>query len=444
VKITFIKPNIGRKGLSLYVDEGRMEPLPLGVLAGLTPADIEVVLYDDRMESIPFDEPTDLAAITVETYTARRAYEISSEYRRRNVPVIMGGMHVALIPEEVSLHCDSLLMFDAESCWENVIRDLRRKRLKRVYNGRPGVPHPTLFPRRDIFNNKGYLPLTLIQFSRGCRFECSYCATSVYFNSRQYIRDIDAVLQEIEQQDQRIIFFVDDNIVSNRKAAKELFKALIPLKIKWVSQASIDMTEDEPLMQLMADSGCLGNVIGFESINPQNIALMKKNQNMSGHYNAYQQPLKILKYHGFQTWAAFTLGHDYDDVESIKRTCDFAYENCFTFAAFNILMPYPNTPLYRDLQQQGRLLYDGCWWLHPEYRFNHAAFIPKRMTPEQLTEACFQARSRFNTVGSIIRRAVSNKITPGLLFRLAIHFRYNRLFRKETFKKQGMHFGFEG
>jgi len=442
MKITFIKPNIGRKGHSLYIDEGRMEPLPLGVLAGLTPPDIEVILYDDRMESIPFDEPTDLAAITVETYTARRAYEISSEYRKRNVPVIMGGMHTTLIPEEVRLHCDSILTHDAETCWQQVINDLQKNRLKSVYKGFPGVPHPKFYPRRDIYKGKGYLPLSLIQFGRGCRFQCAYCATSVYFNSKQYIRDIDAVINEIEHQDKKIIFFVDDNIVSDREVAKELFKEIIPLKIKWVSQASIDMTEDKKLMQLMADSGCLGNVIGFESINPQNLELMNKSSNISANFDLYKQQLEILKNYGLQTWAALTLGHDYDDVDSIKRTCDFALENRFTFAAFNILMPYPNTPLYGSLKKQGRLLYGGKWWLHPNYRFNHATFKPKKMTPEQLTAACFKARSRFNSFGSILRRAFDSKAALSSLLRLVIHFKYNRLFQKETFKKQGMHLGF--
>jgi len=443
MKITFIKPNIGRLGHSLYTDEGRMEPLSLGVLAGLTPPDVDVVLYDDRMESIPFDEQTDLVAITVETYTARRAYEISSEYRKRNIPVIMGGIHATLIPEEVCKHCDSIITHDAETCWQQVINDLRKNQLKSLYKGVPGIPHPGYYPNRKIYRNKGYLPLSLIQFGRGCRFHCDYCATSVYFDSKQHIRDIDTVIYEIENQDSKIIFFVDDNIVSNTMAAKELFNELIPLKIKWVSQATIDATEDKELMKLMADSGCLGNVIGFESINLKNLILMKKNANITHNFDSYKNQIEILRDYGLQTWAAFALGYDYDEAETIKKTCDFALENRFAFAAFNILMPYPNTPLYKSLKNQGRLLYNGRWWLHPEYRFNYAAFVPNRMTPEQLTEACFKARSRFNSIVSIMSRAFDSKTTLSSLFRLIIHFKYNRLFQKETFKKQGMHFGLQ-
>ena len=138
MKLTLIKPNIGRMEHSLYVDEGRMEPLQLGVLAGLTPPDVEVVLYDDRLEAIPYDEPTDLVAITVETYTARRAYEIGAEYRQRGVPVIMGGMQPTLIPEEVNPHADSIYMGDAEFRWQEVIEDAGRGKLKPVYEASVG------------------------------------------------------------------------------------------------------------------------------------------------------------------------------------------------------------------------------------------------------------------------------------------------------------------
>jgi radical SAM superfamily enzyme YgiQ (UPF0313 family) len=137
MKITLIKPTIGRKAHSLYVDEGRMEPLTLGVLAGLTPPDVEVVLYDDRMETIPFDEATDLVAITVESFTARRAYEIADEYRQRGVPVILGGIHVTLLPEEAQLNADSIFLGDAESLWAHVVADAKKNQLQKVYKAPP-------------------------------------------------------------------------------------------------------------------------------------------------------------------------------------------------------------------------------------------------------------------------------------------------------------------
>ncbi|MBG7609705.1 MAG: B12-binding domain-containing radical SAM protein [Anaerolineae bacterium] len=442
MKITLIKPNIGQKGHSLYVDEGRMEPLQLGVLAGMTPNDAEVVLYDDRMESIPFDEPTDLVAITIETYTARRAYEISAEYRKRGVPVIMGGMHATLIPDEVIQHTDSLYIGDAEFKWREALEDAEKGELKPIYQSPAGIPQPGIQPRRDIYKGKGYLPISLMQFGRGCNFQCEYCAISVYFDKTHYYRHIDEVLAEIDVQDRKYIFFVDDNIIANVDAAKIFFKELIQMNVRWVSQASINITRDLELMRLMTESGCLGNVIGFESLNQQNLLEMKKTVNIGSDFQDFRPQIEIIKDFGLQTWAAFTLGHDNDTIETIEQTVDFATENKFAFAAYNILMPYPNTPLYRRLEAEGRLLYNGKWWLHPQYQFNHAAFIPSKMSPNELTDATFKARSKFNSIRSIVSRAFDFKANMRSLFRLAVYIAYTPLYRKETFKKQDMSFGY--
>ncbi|MDH5536111.1 MAG: B12-binding domain-containing radical SAM protein [Betaproteobacteria bacterium] len=441
MKITFIKPNIGRQEHSLYVDEGRMEPLMLAVLAGMTPSDVEVAMYDDRMEPIPYDEPTNLAAITVETYTARRAYEIAAEYRARGVPVILGGMHPTLLPEEAQQHADSIFLGDAETVWAQVVGDAKKGRLQKVYLGPPGIGQVGgIMPRRDLFKGKGYLPLTLMQYSRGCRFACKFCAVSQYFERKTYIRRIDEVLQEITEQDRRFIFFIDDNIASDRKALRELCRALIPLKIHWVSQASLDVTRDLDLMDLMTESGCMGNVTGFESITPESLRETKKSPNIP-QFSNYKREVEVLRNHGMQTWAAFTLGYDGDTYESILATMDFALENRFTFAAFNILMPYPGTPLYWRLEQEGRLLYDGKWWLHPEYRFNSAAFVPKKMTPDELTEACHIIRKKFNSIPSLVYRFSDVKTNLRTLWRVWVYWYYTTIFRKEVYKKHGMRFG---
>ena len=445
MKITFIMPNIGRQDHSLYVDEARMEPLSLGVLAGLTPADVECVLYDDRCEEIPYDEPTDLVAISIEIYAARRAYEIAAEYRARGVPVILGGAHPTLFAEECYPHADSVYLGDGEFRWAEVVEDARHGRLKPVYHAKVGVAQPGgVLPRRDLFKGKGYLPITLMQFSRGCRFACDFCAVSAYFNKTQYIRPTREVLDEIRSQDRKLIFFVDDNFLSNQEAAKSFLRDLIPMKIRWVSQASLDMTNDLELMDLLARSGCLGNVIGFESISPQSIKLMRKAApNMIGQqsWDCYQRQVEVLRDYHLQTWATFTLGHDFDTVESIKATHEFAMRNRFCFAAYNILMPYPGTPLYDRLNREGRLLWGGKWWLHPEYRFNQAAFIPKNMSPDELTDVIWQCRDQWNRPRSIFYRMWDFKTHMSSFRRLALYLAYNPLYAKESYKKQGMLFG---
>ena len=444
MKITLIKPNIGRRGHSLYVDESRMEPLQLGILAALTPEDIEVVMYDDRAEKIPFEEPTDLVAITVETYTARRAYEISHEYMCSGVSVIMGGMHAKLIPEEVKGHCSSIMIGDAEDKWADMIEDLRNGNLKDEYLCNDVlIPQNGIITRRDIFKGKDYLPITLLQFSRGCRNSCNFCASSVYFKKHHYCRNTDEVIEEIKSQKRKTLFFVDDNIVGNKEKAKELFRALIPLKIKWVSQASIDMLEDKELMELMIKSGCMGLVIGFESIKEDSINIMKKGVNKTYVENNYKEAIKELRNYGLQIWAAFTLGHDSDTIESIKETYKFALKNKFSFAAYNILMPYPKTPLYNELKEQGRLLYEGKWWLNQEYRFNYASFVPSNMTADELTELSFWCRKNYNSLKSIIYRAFDLKTNMRNPYKFITYCIYNPIFKKEVFRKQGMKFGFK-
>jgi len=440
MKITFIKPKIGRMVDGPFIDEGRMEPLQLGVLAGLTPADIDVAMVDDRVETILYDDPTDLVAITVETFTARRAYEISAEYRRRGIPVIMGGMHATLLPEEVQHHTDSIYCGDAEFLWQQVLADAQSGQLKPVYNAPVGPPQLGMQARREIFKKGMYLPISLVQFSRGCPNECIFCATSVFFNKSHHPRPVDEVIAEIESQRRKLIFLVDDNMLYNQKAAKSLFRELIPLKIRWFSQASIDMTNDLELMDLMAQSGCLGHVVGFESLDKASLESMKKTPNLHA-WNNYKQPLEIVRDFGLQLWAAFILGYEYDTCDTIMRTVEFALKNKFTFAAFNTLIPYPNTPLYKRLQSEGRLLYDGKWWLHPDYRFNYAAFKPRLMTANELTEACLAARSKFNSLGSIISRALDFKTNMSTPYRFGTYLSYNLLFRKEVFKKQGMWLG---
>jgi radical SAM superfamily enzyme YgiQ (UPF0313 family) len=184
-------------------------------------------------------------------------------------------------------------------------------------------------------------------------------------------------------------------------------------------------------------------VVGLETLNPQNLLATKKAPNLNGKFQDYKPQLKILRDYGLQTWAAFTIGHDYDTLESIERTVEFAMENKFSFAAFNVLIPYPNTPLYQQLTAEGRLLYNGKWWLHPEYRFNNAPFQPKFMSADELTEAGLRARKVFNSPYSIVRRALDFKTNMRSLLRFSTYLAYTPLFRKEMYKKHGLRFGLQ-
>ncbi len=199
------------------------------------------------------------------------------------------------------------------------------------------------------------------------------------------------------------------------------------------------MTRNRTLMASMRDSGCLGHVIGFESITSESLGEARKATNLA-RWSGYEREIAVLREFEQQTWAAFTVGYDHDTLSSITATLEFALRHKFAFAAFNILMPYPTTDLYKRLADEGRLLYDGEWWLHPQYRFNHATFTPKHMSPEELTDACHRARSEFNSLPAIMRR-LADPHNIRSIAHLAMMWGYMRLFRREVHKKHGMMFG---
>lgn len=380
-----------------------MEPLPAATLAGLTPSDVDIRFYDDRMELIPFDEPTDLVAISVETYTAKRAYQIASNYRKRGVPVVMGGFHATLCPDEVAQYAEAVVCGEAEELWPRVVDDARHGRLEKFYKQSTRPSLSKLKTNRSIFAGKNYLPIGLVEAGRGCHFKCDFCAVQTVFNATQTRRPIDFIIEEIAEvkRNRKLFFFVDDNVTSNLPQAKEFFRALIPLGIRWVSQSSINAAHDEELLDLMARSGCQGVLIGFESLNKANLRDMNKAFNtMRG---GFDRALANLRRHQIRVYGTFIFGYDGDTPESFVETVRFAKDQSLYIAAFNHLTPFPGTPLYSRLHEQGRLLYDK-WWLDERYSYNRIPFQPHGMSPEALQQNCLASRRDFYSWQSIARR----------------------------------------
>jgi len=404
MRVTIIHPCIGRRvGETNYVRTWQMEPLPAATLAGLTPKDVEVRFYDDRMETIPFDEPTDLVAMSVETYTAKRAYQIATEYRKKKIPVVMGGFHPSLCPEEVAQYAEAVVTGEAEELWPRVLDDARAGKLEKFYRSQSRPPLTGLRPDRSIFRGKRYLPIGLIEAGRGCHFKCDFCAVQTVFSQSQTRRPADEILSELAKlkKEKKLFFFVDDNITSNLAQAKEFFRALIPLKIRWVGQSSINAAHDEEFLSLLTQSGCQGVLIGFESLNPKNLAAMNKTFNTAR--GGFEKALQNLRKHRIRIYGTFVFGYDGDTPESFDETVNFARENAFYIAAFNHLTPFPGTPLYKRLEQEGRLLY-GAWWLDEKYSYNRIPFQPAGMSPEELQRGCLGARRSFYSWKSIAQR----------------------------------------
>jgi radical SAM superfamily enzyme YgiQ (UPF0313 family) len=341
----------------------------------------------------------------------------------------MGGFHASLCPDEVSQYADAVVVGEAEEVWGQVLLDAQRGTLQTFYrsSGRPALG--TLHPDRSIYRSKSYLPIGLVEAGRGCHFVCDFCAVQTVFNHSQTRRPVEDILAELEgMRDKPLIFFVDDNITSNMDQAKAFFRELAKLKIRWVSQASINAAYDEEFLQLISASGCQGVLIGFESLNPDNLKKMNKGFNtMKG---GYEQALANLRKHNIRLYITFIFGYDEDTESSFSDTVDFALRHKFYIAAFNHLTPFPGTALYKRLEQEGRLLYDR-WWLDERYSYNMIPFQPARISPERLQIGCVEARAKFYSMQSIWQRSFDpvNRANAAMWWHF---YGINYLFRREV------------
>ena len=438
MRLTLVQPAIGHRIGESYIRSWQMEPLPIATLAGLTPADITLNFYDDRMEPVAYDEPTDAVAIPVETYTANRAYQIASEYRRRGVPVILGGFHPSLMPDEASRFGDAIVIGEAEGVWEAIIDDLRHHTLKERYVADRG-DLTRIRVDRLLFRGKRYLPIGLVETGRGCRFPCEFCAIQTFFGRTHRPRPAADVIAELRslRGEKKLFFFVDDNFAGDIGAGKALLPELAQLDLRWITQLSINAAHDEEFVSLLARGGCRGVLIGFESLDAANLRSMKKGFNlMKGGYAA---ALDNLRRHGIPVYGTFVFGYENDDAHSFDRAVDFALREDMYIAAFNHMTPFPATPLYKRLKMEGRLRFDA-WWLDPSYRYNELPYHPAKLSPTAVTEGCIAARRRFYGWRSIAKRAWRNRSD---FFMFRNYFPINFMHRREVSLRNGYPLGDE-
>lgn len=403
MKITFILPAIGKKTGQKYIGTWKMEPLTIAVLKALTPPEIETELFDDRIELIDYNTPTDLVCITVETYTARRSYKIAEKFRSRGIPVVLGGYHATLCPEEASQYCDSVIVGNAETVWAQMLGDAENGSLKKIYMG--GVGEYDIQPDKSIFKGKKYLPVSLVETGRGCCHSCEFCSISKFYCSKYYCRDHSLIVDDIRRSEHKYTFLVDDNLVADRRNAISLFEEITPLKIKWAGQGTLSMAKDEQLLRAMKKSGCEIILIGFESLDKENLAQMNKSFNYA--LGERDELVKRIHDAGIGIYATFVFGYDNDCERTVNDALEFAKKHNFYTAAFNHLLPFPNTALYDRLKAENRLIYDK-WWLAEGYNYGELAFEPKSISAEELSKLCRNARKEFSSAKTVLNRGFAS------------------------------------
>jgi radical SAM superfamily enzyme YgiQ (UPF0313 family) len=413
-----------KKGETYLFNKGLLAPLGLMYLAAYTPDGVDVRIIDENVERLDFEQRPDLVGITTMTATAPRAYEIADRYRALGSKVILGGVHASMLPEEALEHADSVVVGEAESIWPDVVADAGCGRLEPIYRQESFTEFKRpLPPRRDMIDPGRYWTANGIQTSRGCPHNCNFCSVTAFNGRRVRERELDNVLAEVESiprgriTRRKTIAFVDDNIAANRKRAKELFRALIPMNVMWGSQASITFADDEELVELAARSGCRFLFIGLETTSPGALDEMGKHQNK---VEKYEDALRLLKKHGIQVMGAFIFGFDSDDESVFSKTLDFAMRNKIQVAQFANLTPYPGTRLYHRLKDEGRL--EENFWFDTSWD-DRVVFRPEKMSARELYRSTHQVHLDFYSYRSIFKRASLRK-------NWSIWFAFNLLYRQ--------------
>lgn len=409
-KILLIQPSqVDDDGTLRKNKKGLFPRLALPQLASITPDEFETSLIDEFIEDIDFDADVDLVGISATTPQAPRAYYIAEEFRKRGKKVVIGGMHASMVPDEVQQHADSILIGEAEVLWKEALSDFQEDRLKPRYKNTSSIditniPSPSL---NKLALDKYAVLFRPIQTTRGCPHNCDYCSVTNFFGKSYRHRSIDDVVREIEALDSKYVFFVDDNIAANPKRAKALFKAITPLKIKWTSQCCMSIVYDDEMLELARDSGCINLMMGLESLSAESLETVnKKSINKVDDY--FYMVDKLHRY-GITLMAFMIFGFDFDDETVFEKTCKFAEDAKIDFPCYWILTPYPNTPLYDRMEDEGRIIVRD--WA--KYDCNHVVFKPKLMSPKTLQEGYNYACKRVYSIPSIVKRfVIPSSFTP--------------------------------
>lgn len=375
----------------------RFPQLTMPLLAALTPAE-EAHHTDEIISEVDYSRPVDLVAITCSTPAAPHAYEIARRYRERGVPVVLGGPHPTLLPQEAQAHCDTVVVGEAEESWPRLVEDFRQARMQRLYRAeRPPSLRRLPHARRDLLEGRWYSKGVLIA-TRGCPNTCEYCTLPQLYDRTLRYRPVEEVAAEVATIGGKALVFWDDNIAAHPAYAKALFKAITPYGKWWTAQATVAVAEDDELLRLAAESGCKAIFLGLEAFSQASLDGTDKGFNRA---DKYREVVARLHGYGIAVQAGIMLGFDQDGPDVFERTVEVASRIGIDSATISLVIPFPGTRLFARLEQEGRILtrdwskYNGK---------TDVVFQPKRMTPDALQAGFEWARREFYSWGSIWSR----------------------------------------
>lgn len=375
--------------------------LALTSIAGATPDGWRVDYHDENLlkQAPPTDPCPEVVGITVHLTFARRAYELARFYRELGAKVVLGGLHALSCPEELLSHADAVAIGDGVQLWPRILRDVETGTLREEYRAdysRPYREDPA--PRRELLPRRDFLTTTSLIATRGCHNRCEFCYLATDGLHMPYrMRDVEQVVEEFRADRQPYAVFVDNNLGSDRGYLRRLCYRLRSLERIWSAAVTIDVTDDEDLVREMALAGCTGVFVGFESMSDRNLSDARKKTPKT---HDYARRVEILHRYGIQVNGSFVLGFDGDGPDVFSQTVDWVEQNRLECATFHILTPYPGTPLFRQMEAEGRILHRD-WDL---YDTAHVVFEPRGMTREELEEGYGWCYRRLFSHGSIWRR----------------------------------------
>ena len=400
--IKLIQPRMQMRPMDTNLKTRMAPSLGLLTIANMFEKEHKVIITNENVEEIDFEEKVDIVGITVTVDVMTKAIEIAKRFQQREIPVVAGGIHITACPDISQF--DAISVGIAEKTWPDIIRDAQKGELKKIYTCQGAVTGEDIVsPAYHLIDKSKYLYSNVLSTSRGCPFQCDFCYNSCGGYKNFYVnRPVMDVIEDIRQMNKKHVMFIDDNFIGNPKWTLEFVRAIKPMKLKWNAAVSANIVDMPDLLDEMVESGCQSLFIGFESLNEKALAKVHKGQNQ---IDKYERLVEALHSRGIMINASFVFGLDEDDVSTFKTTIDWIVEHKIETVTSHILTPYPGTEVYQRFREQGRIIDEDL----SHYNTAHVVFQPSGMTKEELYEGYLQVYREVYSFKNILRRCPKSR-----------------------------------